>query len=60
MKKLLLIGAVALVAAAFFGCAVVSEEEAPEYDALGRRLVTFNIPTRDYNGAGGGGNPRLN
>jgi hypothetical protein len=59
MKRLFTIGAVALVAAAFFGCSVVSEEEAPEYDALGRRLVKFSVPTRAYeNHIGGGGSIR--
>jgi hypothetical protein len=48
------IGAVVLLAAAFFGCV---EQGAPEYDAKGRRLVKFSIPTRAYesNVGGGGG-----
>jgi hypothetical protein len=65
MKRLFVVGAVVMLAAAFFGCVEqAAHEDAPEgaseYDAQGRRLVTFNIPTRDYNSAGGGGNSRLN
>jgi hypothetical protein len=57
MKKLFTIGAVALVAAAFFGCVEqgAPEEEAPEYDAQGRRLVKFSVPTRAYESNIGGG-----
>jgi hypothetical protein len=58
MKKLLLVGAVVMLAAAFFGCVEqVAQEEAPEYDAQGRRLVKFSVPTRAYesNVGGGGG-----
>jgi hypothetical protein len=58
-KRLFVVGVVAC-AAAFFGCVEQAQEDAPEHDAQGRRLVTFNIPTRDYNSAGGGGNSRLN
>jgi hypothetical protein len=53
MKRLFVVGAVVMVAAAFFGCVEQGAEDASKYDAQGRRLVTFNIPTRD-NSAGGG------
>jgi hypothetical protein len=55
MKRLLLVGAVALLAAAVFGCVEQATEDASEYDAQGRRLVTFNIPARDYETGTGGG-----
>jgi hypothetical protein len=48
MKKLLLIGAVVVIAAAFFGCAEQAFEDAPEYDEQGRRLVKFSISTGGY------------
>jgi hypothetical protein len=54
MKRLFVVSAVVMLAAAFFGCVEQAQEGASGYDAQGRRLVTFNIPTRDYNSAGGG------
>jgi hypothetical protein len=53
MRKLFLIGAVVFLAAAFFGCSEQAlEEDAPEYDAQGRRLVKFSVPTRAYEKSG--------
>jgi hypothetical protein len=49
MRRFFTIGAVVLIAAAFFGCAEQAlEEDAPKYDAQGRRLVTFNVSTQAY------------
>jgi hypothetical protein len=58
MKRSFVVGVVAY-AAAFFWCVEQAAEDAFEYDVLGRRLVTFNIPTRDYNSTGGGGTRAL-
>jgi hypothetical protein len=53
MKRVFTVSAVVILAAAFFGCADVPEE-APEYDAQGRRLVKFSVPTRAYENNIGG------
>jgi hypothetical protein len=58
MRKSFVVLAVALVAAAFFGCVEQAPEEALEYDALGRRLVKFSVPTRAYESNFGGGGTR--
>jgi hypothetical protein len=53
MKKLFLVGAVVFLAAAFFGCSEQAlEEDAPEYDEQGRRIVKFSVPTRAYEKGG--------
>jgi hypothetical protein len=42
----------AVIAAALFGCSSPAlEEEAPQYDDQGRRLVTFSVPTKTYDAA---------